>query len=105
MAVARNGGEMRIAAVRDEQGYVASLVPDGYGPIFVFQPVPAWRDKTWLQPVLLGSGVVLALALLVRLVGFGRRRWRLLQMVPVDAATWRLSLAAIVPVRCSSRWS
>ena len=90
-------GEMRIAAVRDDSGAVASLVPDGYGPVFVFQPVPAWRDKTWLQPVLLGSGLVLALALLVRLVGFIRRRWRRAPAnVPVDASTSRLSLAAVV---------
>ena len=31
------GGEMRLAATHDEQGNVVSLVPDGYGPIIVFQ--------------------------------------------------------------------
>lgn len=93
-------GEMRIAAVRDDSGAVASLVPDGYGPVFVFQPAPAWRNKTWLQPVLLGSGLVLALALLVRVVGFVRRRWRRTPAEavsgPVDTSTSRLSLAAVL---------
>ena len=30
-------GEMRLAATHDDQGNVVSLVPDGYGPIIVFQ--------------------------------------------------------------------
>jgi hypothetical protein len=69
------GGEMRLAATHDEQGRVTSLVPDGYGPIIVFQPPPVWRDKRWLQPAIIVAGAVIVLTLLIRAVGFGRRRF------------------------------
>ena len=69
------GGEMRLAATHDEQGNVVTLVPDGYGPIIVFQRPPAWRDKTWLQPAVVVAGAVVVLALLIRVIGFLRRRF------------------------------
>jgi CubicO group peptidase (beta-lactamase class C family) len=69
------GSEMRLAATHDEQGKVISLVPDGYGPIIVFQRPPAWRDKRWLQPAILVAGAVVALALLIRVIGPLRRRF------------------------------
>jgi CubicO group peptidase (beta-lactamase class C family) len=68
-------GEMRMAAVRDDSGTVRSLVPDGYGPIFVFQPTPAWRNKAWLQPAILFSAAVLGISLLSWLVIAVRRRF------------------------------
>jgi CubicO group peptidase (beta-lactamase class C family) len=72
-------GEMRLAAVRNDDGSIRWMVPDGYGPIFVFQPVPGWRSKTWLQPVIVVSAAVVTLGSLIWLVGGVRRlvaRWR-----------------------------
>jgi CubicO group peptidase (beta-lactamase class C family) len=69
------GSEMRLAATHDEQGNVISLVPDGYGPIIIFQRPPAWRDKRWLQPAIVVAGAVVVLALLIRVVGSLRRRF------------------------------
>jgi CubicO group peptidase (beta-lactamase class C family) len=69
------GSEMRLAATHDEQGNVTSLVPDGYGPIIIFQRPPAWRDKRWLQPAIVVAGAVVVLALLIRVVGSLRRRF------------------------------
>jgi CubicO group peptidase (beta-lactamase class C family) len=68
-------GEMRLAATHDEQGNVVSLVPDGYGPIIVFQAPPAWRDKRWLQPAVMAAGAVVVLTLLIRVIGPVRRRF------------------------------
>jgi CubicO group peptidase (beta-lactamase class C family)/uncharacterized membrane protein YozB (DUF420 family) len=68
------GGEMRVAATRDEQGNVQTLVPDGYGAIIVMQRPPAWRDKRWLQPLVMIAGAIVVLALVIRVVGFLRRR-------------------------------
>ncbi len=69
-------GEARLAALRDANGNVTTLVPDGYGPIFVFQRTPAWRSKAWLQPTILVAGLILAVAVLARFVGFLRRRFK-----------------------------
>jgi|KBSSwiStaDraftv2_1062776.scaffolds.fasta_scaffold12882_6 CubicO group peptidase (beta-lactamase class C family) len=69
------GSEMRLAATHDEQGNVTSLVPDGYGPIIIFQRPPAWRDKRWLQPAIVVGGAVVVLALLIRVIGSLRRRF------------------------------
>jgi CubicO group peptidase (beta-lactamase class C family) len=69
------GSEMRLAATHDEQGKVVSLVPDGYGPIIVFQRPPAWRDKRWLQPAVVVAGSVIVLALLIRVIAPLRRRF------------------------------
>lgn len=69
------GGEMRLAATHDEHGKVISLVPDGYGPIIIFQRPPAWRGKAWLQPAIVVAGAVVVLALLIRVSGFARRRF------------------------------
>jgi hypothetical protein len=66
---------MRLAATHDDQGNVVSLVPDGYGPIIVFQPPPAWRDKRWLQPAVLVAGAVVVLTLLIRVIAPLRRRF------------------------------
>jgi CubicO group peptidase (beta-lactamase class C family) len=68
------GGEMRVAATRDEQGNVRTLVPDGYGAIIVLQRPPAWRDKRWLQPAIIVAGAIVVLALVIRVVAFFRRR-------------------------------
>ncbi len=68
-------GEQRLAVTRDERGDVASLVPDGYGAIIVFQRPPLWRNKTWLVPAIFVAGGIIALALLIRLIGFVRRRF------------------------------
>lgn len=68
------GGEMRLAATRSADGAIQSIVPDGYGPIFVFQPVPAWRNKSWLQPAIVVAAVVLAIATGSWLIGAIRRR-------------------------------
>ena len=69
------GSEMRLAATHDEQGKVVSLVPDGYGPIIVFQRPPAWRDTRWLQPAVVVAGSVIVLALLIRVIAPLRRRF------------------------------
>ncbi len=91
------GSEMRLAATRDEHGKVISLVPDGYGPIIVFQRPPAWRDKRWLQPAILVAGSVIVLALLVRVIGPLRRRFaRSAVPAPVADRNRRRSLAAIL---------
>jgi CubicO group peptidase (beta-lactamase class C family) len=68
-------GEMRLAATRNEQGGIVSLVPDGYGPIIVFQRPPLWRNKAWLVPAVVVAGGIIALALLIRVAGFLRRRF------------------------------
>ena len=68
-------GEMRLAAVRDQHDRVISLVPDGYGPIIIFQRPPAWRNKAWLVPAVSIAGGIVVLALLMRLIGFVRRRF------------------------------
>jgi CubicO group peptidase (beta-lactamase class C family) len=70
------GGEMRLAAVRTPDGAIQSMVPDGYGPIFVFQPVPGWRSKSWLQPAVLGAGIVLIVFAGTWLIGAVRQRVR-----------------------------
>jgi hypothetical protein len=70
------GGEMRLAALRTATGAIQSIVPDGYGPIFVFQPVPAWRNKSWLQPAVVVSAIVLAVAAGAWPIGALRRRAR-----------------------------
>jgi hypothetical protein len=72
-------GQMGLAAVRNEDGSIHWMVPDGYGPIFVFQPVPGWRSKGWLQPLILVSATVVTIGSLLWLIGGVRRliaRWR-----------------------------
>jgi hypothetical protein len=69
-------------------------VPDGYGPIFVFQPVPAWRNKTWLQPAVVIAAVVLAVAAGTWLIGAIRRRVRRkrdLSFQPPASPRWLLA--------------
>lgn len=93
------GGEMRLAATRDEQGKVLTLVPDGYGPIIVFQRPPAWRDKNWLQPAIVVAGAIVILALLIRVIGVLRRRFArsgAVDPTPVADRNRRRSLAAIL---------
>jgi CubicO group peptidase (beta-lactamase class C family) len=93
------GSEMRLAATHDEQGNVISLVPDGYGPIIVFQRPPAWRDKRWLQPAILVAGAVVVLALLIRVIGPLRRRFArsaAAAAVPLADPNRRRSLVAIL---------
>src|SRR6185369_1663317 len=72
-------GEMRLAAVRNDDGSIHWMVPDGYGPIFVFQPVPGWRSKSWLQPVIIASAGVVTIASVIWLIAGARglrARWR-----------------------------
>ena len=81
------GSEMRLAATHDDKGNVITLVPDGYGPIIVFQRPPAWRDKRWLQPAVVVAGAVVILALLIRVIGPLRRRFtRSAAAIPAPAA-------------------
>ncbi len=68
------GGEMRVAATRDAQGNVRTLVPDGYGAIIVLQRPPMWRDKRWLLPSVAVAGGIVVLALVIRVIGLLRRR-------------------------------
>ncbi|HKS56648.1 MAG TPA: serine hydrolase domain-containing protein [Steroidobacteraceae bacterium] len=68
-------GEQRMAVTRDAQGRVATLVPDGYGAIILLQRPPMWRNKAWLAPAILIAGGIVALAVLIRVVGFLRRRF------------------------------
>lgn len=101
-------GQMRLAAVRNDDGSIRWMVPDGYGPIFVFQPVPGWRSKTWLQPAIVASAGLIAIGSLIWLVGGTRRlfaRWRkkapASNVSPVPRSRWILasrlaSLAALV---------
>ncbi len=93
------GGEMRLAATHDAQGNVVSLVPDGYGPIIIFQRPPAWRDKNWLQPAIVVAGAVVILALLIRVIGALRRRFARSGSVtpaPLADRNRRRSFAAIL---------
>jgi len=68
-------GEQRLAVTRNEQGGIVSLVPDGYGAVIVFQRPPLWRNKAWLVPAILIAGGIIALALVIRVIGFVRRRF------------------------------
>jgi CubicO group peptidase (beta-lactamase class C family) len=70
------GGEMRLAALTTPDGGIQAMVPDGYGPIFVFQPVPGYRSKGWVQPAVVIAAVVLAVAVVTWLVGAVRQRAR-----------------------------
>lgn len=81
---------------------MTALVPDGYGPIFVFQPTPAWRNKAWLQPAILVAGLILAVAVIARFVGFLRRRFkRTAAPVETPAGDRRLQrLAWAAPLAC-----
>ena len=93
------GGEMRLAATRDEQGNVRTLVPDGYGAIIVLQRPPAWRNKTWLQPAIFVAGAIVALALVIRVVGSLRRRFgrsRAIEPAPAADRNRNRSLVAIL---------
>jgi hypothetical protein len=98
---------MHLTAVRDSDGSIRWMVPDGYGPIFVFQPVPGWRSKTWLQPVIVVSATLVTIGCLIWLVSGVRRllaRWRkkpASQAAPIPRSRWVLasrlaSLAALV---------
>jgi len=87
-------GEMRLAAVLNGDGSIRWMVPDGYGPIFVFQPVPGWRSKAWLQPVIVTSAALVTLGSLIWLVGGVRRR----------VARWRKVPAGSTAVIPRSRW-
>lgn len=93
------GGEMRLAATHDAQGNAVSLVPDGYGPIIIFQRPPAWRDKNWLQPAIVVAGATVILALIFRVIGVLRRRFArsgAVDPTPVADRNRRRSLAAIL---------
>jgi hypothetical protein len=81
------------------------MVPDGYGPIFIFQPVEGWRAKSWLQPAIVLAAIVLAVAVGVWLVGsarqFVRRRRNPSAAPAVTTPRWVLwtrlaSLASLV---------
>jgi CubicO group peptidase (beta-lactamase class C family) len=90
-------GEQRLAVNRDQQGRVVSLVPDGYGAIIIFQRPPLWRSKVWLAPAVLVAGGIIALALVIRVSGFLRRRFaRASAPVVVADPNRRRSLAAIL---------
>lgn len=90
-------GEQRLAVTRDEQGGIVSLVPDGYGAIMIFQRPPLWRNKAWLVPAIFVAGGIIALALLIRVVGFLRRRFARAAVPAVVADPNRSrSLAAIL---------
>jgi hypothetical protein len=79
-------GQMGLAAVRDAGGKIQSLVPDGYGPIFVFQPVPGWRSKSWLQPAIAVAAVIVLIGSIAWAVGAIRRRVLRRKGTPVPAA-------------------
>jgi CubicO group peptidase (beta-lactamase class C family) len=79
-------GQMGLAAVRDADGKIQSLVPDGYGPIFVFQPVPGWRSKSWLQPAIALAAVIVLIGSITWVVGAIRRRVLRRRGTPVPAA-------------------
>jgi hypothetical protein len=68
-------GEQRLAVTRDAQGRVTTLVPDGYGAIILLQRPPLWRNKAWLVPAIFVAGAIVALALVIRVGGFLRRRF------------------------------
>lgn len=68
-------GEQRFGVNRDQDGRVTSIVPDGYGAIIVKQRPPAWRNKAWLMPAVFVATAIVVLALLIRAVGFLRRRF------------------------------
>jgi CubicO group peptidase (beta-lactamase class C family) len=90
-------GEQRLAVTRDQQGRVVSLVPDGYGAIIVKQRPPLWRNKAWLMPSSIVATAIVALALLIRVSGFLRRRFaRASAPVIVADRNRRRSLAAIL---------
>jgi CubicO group peptidase (beta-lactamase class C family) len=102
-------GEARVAALRDSNGDVTTLVPHGYGPIFVFQRTRAWRSKAWLQPAILVAGLVLAVAVVARFVGLLRRRFKR-TAVPVEAPAgdrrlqrlaWAAPLACLLFALCA----
>jgi CubicO group peptidase (beta-lactamase class C family) len=67
-------GEMQVAAVRSSDNKVRYLAADGYGPVFVFQLVPGYRDRQWLVPVIWAAGMVLAAAAAFAVVSMIRRR-------------------------------
>jgi len=67
-------GQMGLVAVRDNAGHVQSLVPDGYGPIFVFQPVPGWRSKSWLLPAIVVTALIVVIGSIAWPVAAIRRR-------------------------------
>lgn len=93
------GGEMRLAATHDEHGKVIALVPDGYGPIMIFTRPPAWRGKAWLQPAIAIAGAVVILALLIRVVGFARRRFgRSSAVLPAPAAADRNRRRSLIAI-------
>jgi hypothetical protein len=96
------GGEMRLAATHDEKGNVISLVPDGYGPIIVFQPPPAWRDKRWLQPAVIVAGAVVVLALLIRVIGPVRRRFVRTAAGPAPVADRNRTRSLVAILLCSA---
>jgi CubicO group peptidase (beta-lactamase class C family) len=90
-------GEQRFGVNRDKDGRVVSIAPDGYGAIIVKQRPPAWRNKAWLMPAVLVATTIVALALLIRVVGFLRRRFsRAGAAAPVADRNRRRSLAAIL---------
>jgi CubicO group peptidase (beta-lactamase class C family) len=90
-------GEQRFAVNRDKDGRVVSIAPDGYGAIIVKQRAPAWRNKAWLMPAVLVATTIVVLALLIRVVGFLRRRFsRAGVAAPVADRNRRRSLAAIL---------
>ena len=86
-------GQMGLAALRDASGKVQALVPDGYGPIFVFQPVPGWRSKSWLQPAIALAAVIVLIGSIAWGVGAIRRRVlrrKGIAIAPAPASRWPL---------------
>ena len=90
-------GEQRFGVTRDDKGRVLSIAPDGYGAIIVKQRPPAWRNKAWLMPAILVATVIVALALVIRVAGFLRRRFsRAPAPAPVADRNRRRSFAALL---------
>jgi CubicO group peptidase (beta-lactamase class C family) len=94
-------GEMRLEAVRSADGAIEHLVPDGYGPIFVFQPAPGWRDMRWLAPALITASLLLSAFVLSWLTATIRRRLRRLpRPEPQPGLFGRLSRGSRIASLC-----
>jgi Beta-lactamase len=94
-------GEMRLAVVRSPDGAIEHLVPDGYGPVFVFQPAPGWRDMRWLVPALITASLLLVIRMLSWLIATIRRRLRRIpRSEPQPGMFGRLSRGAKMASLC-----
>jgi CubicO group peptidase (beta-lactamase class C family) len=90
-------GEQRFGVNRDKDGRVTSIVPDAYGAIIVKQRPPAWRNKAWLMPTVFVATAIVVVALLIRVVGFLRRRFsRAGAAAPVADRNRRRALMAML---------